>query len=92
MFAAISAAGVLRHDDTGNSWHEVSGDLPSNLGFAIGVHEPDTVYVVPITTDSEHHPPRGGCGFTGVAAAGSGGRSVPALPKSTPTSTCFAPR
>jgi photosystem II stability/assembly factor-like uncharacterized protein len=52
---------VMRSDDAGDSWTEVSGDLPSDFGFAIDVHahEPETVYVVPITSDSEHYPPDG---------------------------------
>jgi photosystem II stability/assembly factor-like uncharacterized protein len=52
---------VMRSDDGGDSWHEVSGDLPTDFGFAIDVHahEPDTVYVVPITSDVEHYPPDG---------------------------------
>jgi photosystem II stability/assembly factor-like uncharacterized protein len=52
---------VMRSDDAGESWREVSGNLPSDFGFPIGVHahEPDTVYVVPITSDSEHYPPEG---------------------------------
>ncbi len=47
---------VMRTDDAGDSWHEISGDLPTDFGFAIDVHahEPDTVYVVPITSDSDH--------------------------------------
>jgi hypothetical protein len=52
---------VMRSDDGGDSWREVSGDLPSDFGFPIAVHahEPDTVYVVPITSDSLHYPPEG---------------------------------
>jgi photosystem II stability/assembly factor-like uncharacterized protein len=52
---------VMRSDDGGESWREVSGNLPSDFGFPIGVHphEPDTVYVVPITSDSHHYPPEG---------------------------------
>jgi hypothetical protein len=52
---------VMRTDDAGDSWREVSGNLPSDFGFPIAVHahEPDTVYVVPITSDSEHYPPDG---------------------------------
>jgi photosystem II stability/assembly factor-like uncharacterized protein len=52
---------VMRSDDSGDSWREISGDLPTDFGFAIDVHahEPDTVYVVPITSDSEHYPPDG---------------------------------
>src|SRR5512143_181961 len=49
---------VMRSDDAGDSWREVSGDLPTDFGFAIDVHahEPETVYVVPIESDSEHFP------------------------------------
>jgi hypothetical protein len=52
---------VMRSDDAGASWHEVSGDLPTDFGFPIDVHahEPETVYVVPITSDSHHYPPDG---------------------------------
>ncbi|WP_213451763.1 WD40/YVTN/BNR-like repeat-containing protein [Rhizomonospora bruguierae] len=52
---------VMRSDDAGATWHEISGDLPSDFGFPIAVHahEPETVYVVPIKSDSEHYPPEG---------------------------------
>jgi photosystem II stability/assembly factor-like uncharacterized protein len=52
---------VMRSDDAGESWHEVSGDLPTDFGFPIDVHahEPETIYVVPIKSDSEHYPPDG---------------------------------
>jgi photosystem II stability/assembly factor-like uncharacterized protein len=52
---------VMRIDDGGDSWQKVSGNLPSDFGFPIAVHphEPDTVYVVPIKSDSEHVPPDG---------------------------------
>ena len=52
---------VMRSDDAGDTWREISGDLPTDFGFPIVVHahEPDTVYVVPITSDSEHYPPDG---------------------------------
>ena len=52
---------VMRSDDAGESWREVSGNLPTDFGFPIDVHahEPETVYVVPITSDSEHFPPEG---------------------------------
>ena len=52
---------VMRSDDAGESWHEVSGNLPTDFGFPIDVHahEPDTIYVVPITSDAEHFPPGG---------------------------------
>ena len=52
---------VMRSDDAGDTWREISGDLPTDFGFPIVVHahEPDTVFVVPITSDSEHFPPDG---------------------------------
>ena len=52
---------VMRSDDGGDSWREVSGNLPTDFGFPIDVHahEPDTVFVVPIKSDSEHYPPDG---------------------------------
>jgi len=52
---------VMRSDDGGGSWVEVSGNLPTDFGFPIAVHahEPETVYVVPITSDSEHYVPEG---------------------------------
>lgn len=51
---------VMRSNDAGETWTEVSGNLPSDFGFPIDVHahEPETVYVVPIKSDSEHFPPR----------------------------------
>jgi hypothetical protein len=52
---------VMRSDDAGESWREVSGNLPTDYGFVIDVHahEPETVYVVPIKSDSEHFPLEG---------------------------------
>jgi photosystem II stability/assembly factor-like uncharacterized protein len=52
---------VMRSDDAGDQWHEVSGNLPSDFGFPIAVHahEPETIYVIPIKSDSEHYPPEG---------------------------------
>jgi photosystem II stability/assembly factor-like uncharacterized protein len=52
---------VMRSDDGGRSWREISGNLPTDFGFPIAVHphEPETVYVVPITSDSLHYPPEG---------------------------------
>ena len=52
---------VMRSDDAGANWYEISGDLPTDFGFPIAVHahEPETVYVVPITSDSLHFPPDG---------------------------------
>ena len=52
---------VMRSDDAGDTWREISGNLPTDFGFAIDVHahEPETVYVVPIKSDSEHFVPDG---------------------------------
>ena len=52
---------VMRSDDAGDQWREISGNLPSDFGFPIDVHahEPETIYVVPITSDAEHFPPEG---------------------------------
>jgi photosystem II stability/assembly factor-like uncharacterized protein len=52
---------VMRSDDGGDHWTEVSGNLPTDFGFPIDVHahEPETIYVVPITSDSLHYPPEG---------------------------------
>src|SRR4030088_2755899 len=52
---------VMRSDDAGEQWKEVSGNLPTDFGFVIDVHahEPETIYVVPIKSDSEHFPPDG---------------------------------
>ncbi len=52
---------VLRTDNAGEDWREISGNLPSDFGFPIDVHahEPETIYVVPIKSDSEHFPPEG---------------------------------
>lgn len=52
---------VMRTDNAGEKWYEVSGNLPTDFGFPIDVHahEPETIYVVPITSDSQHFPPDG---------------------------------
>jgi photosystem II stability/assembly factor-like uncharacterized protein len=52
---------VMRTDDAGDSWYEISGNLPTDFGFVVGVHahEPETIYVVPITSDEDHVPPEG---------------------------------
>jgi hypothetical protein len=52
---------VMRTDDAGDVWTEVSGDLPSDFGFPIAVdpNDPETIFVVPIKSDAEHYPPDG---------------------------------
>ncbi len=49
---------VMRSDNAGEIWTEVSGNLPTDFGFVIDVHahQPETVYVVPIKSDSQHFP------------------------------------
>ncbi len=79
---------VMRSDDGGDTWHEISGDLPSDFGFPIAVHahEPDTVYVVPITSDSEHYPPEG---RLRVYRSRSGGGEWEPLTAGLPQGNCF---
>ena len=79
---------VMRSDDAGGSWHEVSGNLPTDFGFPIDVHahEPDTVYVVPIKSDSEHYPPEG---KLRVYRSRSGGNEWEPLTRGLPQSDCY---
>ncbi len=79
---------VLRSDNGGESWQEVSGDLPTDFGFAIEVHahEPGTVYVVPIKSDTEHYPPGG---QLRVYRSRSGGHEWEPLTKGLPQANCF---
>jgi photosystem II stability/assembly factor-like uncharacterized protein len=79
---------VMRSDDTGESWHEVSGNLPTDFGFPIAVHahEPNTVYVVPIKSDSEHFPPEG---KLRVYRSRSGGNEWEALTRGLPQRDCY---
>ena len=79
---------VLRSDDAGESWHEVSGNLPTDFGFPIDVHahEPETIYVVPIKSDSEHYPPDG---KLRVYRSRTGGNEWEALTKGLPQRDCY---
>jgi hypothetical protein len=79
---------VLRSDDAGESWHEVSGNLPTDFGFVIDVHahEPETIYVVPIKSDSEHFPPEG---KLRVYRSRTGGNEWEALTNGLPQSDCY---
>ena len=79
---------VLRSDDAGDSWREVSGNLPTDFGFVIDVHahEPETIYVVPIKSDSEHYPPDG---KLRVYRSRSGGNEWEALTNGLPQSNCY---
>ena len=79
---------VMRSDDAGDSWREVSGNLPSDFGFPIEVHahEPETVYVVPIKSDSEHYPPEG---KLRVYRSRTGGNDWEPLTRGLPQRDCF---
>jgi photosystem II stability/assembly factor-like uncharacterized protein len=79
---------VMRSDDAGDSWKEVSGNLPTDFGFVIDVHanEPETIYVVPIKSDSEHFPPDG---KLRVYRSRTGGNEWEALTKGLPQSDCY---
>src|SRR5438876_510657 len=79
---------VMRSDDAGGSWHEVSGNLPSDFGFPIDVHahERETIYVVPIKSDSEHYPPSG---RLRVYRSRTGGNDWEALTKGLPQRNCY---
>jgi len=69
---------VMRSDDAGDNWHEISGNLPTDFGFVVDVHahDPDTVYVVPIKSDSEHFRRKESCASTAAAAAEMNGRRL----------------
>ena len=79
---------VMRSDDAGESWYEISGNLPTDFGFPIDVHahEPETVYVVPIKNDSEHFPPDG---KLRVYRSRTGGNEWEALTNGLPQRDCY---
>lgn len=79
---------VMRSDNAGEQWHEISGNLPSDFGFPIVVNanEPETVYVVPIKSDSEHFPPDG---KLRVYRSRNGGNEWEALTNGLPQRDCY---
>jgi photosystem II stability/assembly factor-like uncharacterized protein len=79
---------VMRTDNAGESWHEVSGNLPTDFGFVIDVHthEPDTIFVVPIKSDSEHFVPDG---KLRVYRSKTGGNEWEALTNGLPQKDCY---
>ncbi len=79
---------VMRTDDAGENWREVSGNLPSDFGFPIAVHahQPETIYVVPIKSDSEHFPPDG---KLRVYRSTTGGNKWKPLTKGLPQKNCY---
>ncbi|WP_254509827.1 WD40/YVTN/BNR-like repeat-containing protein [Anatilimnocola floriformis] len=79
---------VMRSDDAGENWYDIGGNLPTDFGFPIEVHahEPETIYVVPIKSDSEHYPPEG---KLRVYRSKSGGNEWEALTNGLPQENCF---
>jgi len=79
---------VMRSDNGGDSWREVSGDLPTDFGFVIDVHahEPETIYVVPIKSDGEHYVPEG---KLRVFRSRTGGNEWEPLTKGLPQRDCY---
>jgi photosystem II stability/assembly factor-like uncharacterized protein len=79
---------VMRSDNAGDSWREISGNLPTDFGFPIEVHahDPETIYVVPITSDSHHFPPDG---RLRVFRSKSGGNEWEPLTKGLPQRDCY---
>jgi photosystem II stability/assembly factor-like uncharacterized protein len=79
---------VMRSDNAGDQWTEVSGNLPTDFGFVIDVHahEPETIYVVPIKSDSEHFPMDG---KLRVYRSKSGGNEWEELAKGLPEKDCY---
>ncbi len=79
---------AMRSDDAGESWQEVSGNLPSDFGFPIHVHahQPETIYVIPIKSDSEHYPPEG---KLRVYRSKTGGNEWEPLTQGLPQQDCY---
>jgi len=79
---------VMRSDDAGENWYEISGNLPTDFGFPIQVHahDPETIYVVPIKSDSEHYPPEG---KLRVYRSRTGGNEWEPLTNGLPQSDCY---
>jgi photosystem II stability/assembly factor-like uncharacterized protein len=79
---------VMRSDDGGDSWREISGNLPSDFGFPLAIHSqsPDTIYVVPILSDSLHYPPEG---RLRVYRSRTGGEDWQALTDGLPQEHCY---
>ena len=79
---------IMRSDNAGDQWSAVSGNLPTDFGFPIDVHfhEPETIFVVPITSDSLHYPPDG---RLRVYRSKTGGNEWEALTKGLPQKDCY---
>jgi hypothetical protein len=79
---------VMRTDDAGENWREISGNLPTDFGFVIDVHahQPETLYVVPIKSDSHHFPIDGALK---VFRSASGGDEWEPLTNGLPQQNCY---
>jgi photosystem II stability/assembly factor-like uncharacterized protein len=79
---------VMRSDDAGDNWKDVGGNLPTDFGFVVDIHahEPETIYVVPIKSDSEHYPLDG---KLRVFRSRTGGNEWEALTKGLPQKDCY---
>jgi BNR/Asp-box repeat len=79
---------IMRSDDAGDNWVKVSGNLPTDFGFPIDVHahEPETIYIVPIKSDSEHYPLDG---KLQVYRSRTGGNEWEPLTKGLPQKDCY---
>jgi photosystem II stability/assembly factor-like uncharacterized protein len=79
---------VMRSDDSGDNWREISGNLPTDFGFVIDVnaHEPETIYVIPIKSDGEHYVHEG---KLRVFRSRTGGNEWEPLTKGLPQANCY---
>jgi photosystem II stability/assembly factor-like uncharacterized protein len=79
---------VMRTDDAADSWQDIGGNLPTDFGFVVDVHahEPNTVYVIPITSDSHHYVPEG---KLRVYRSRTGGNEWEALTNGLPQKDCY---
>ena len=79
---------VMRSDNAGDHWTEISGNLPTDFGFVVDVHahEPETVYVLPIKSDSEHYVHEG---KLRVYRSRVGGNEWEPLTKGLPQENCY---
>jgi photosystem II stability/assembly factor-like uncharacterized protein len=79
---------VMRSDDAGDNWTKISGNLPTDFGFVIDIHshQPETVYVVPIKSDSEHFPLDG---KLRVYRSRTGGNEWEPLSRGLPQENCY---
>ena len=79
--------GVYRTDNSGDTWQEVKGNLPTDFGFPIDVHAHDanTVYVVPMDPYMRVPPE----GKLQVWRSKSGGNEWEALGKGLPSENCY---